>query len=360
MDEKIYWLGFSLFSGIGPIRFRTLLAHFGSAEAAWHADATDFKKGGLGPKLTEQFLDFRKKNELEEYLEKLDKAHVSFITAAEERYPKRLLAIKNPPLVLYIKGHVVFNTPESDLAIAVVGTRKITDYGTQITEMLTTELSLAGCVIVSGLALGVDAVAHASAVAAGGKTIAVLGCGVDCCTPRENELIYQDILSHGGAIVSEYPLSQQATIGSFPSRNRIIAGLSAGVLVTEGAEDSGSLITANKAIEMNRKVFAVPGPITSSVSKGPITLISKGAKIVTTAQDILDELNLQNKVKRRQITGDTKEEQTVIDLLGDQNLHFDDLVKRTGLDSSHVGTLLSLMEMKGIVQSFPGGVFGLA
>lgn len=358
----MYWLGFSLFSGIGPVRFGLLLEYFGSAEAAWNAPLSELRNGGLGPITAGQFIDFRKKDELASYVEKLERRKVTFVTAEEDAYPKRLRTIKNPPLVLFMKGTFDFNAPENDLTIAVVGTRKITEYGEYITKMLTTDLASAGCVIVSGLALGVDAVAHKAAVAAGGKTIAVLGCGVDCCTPRENIRIYQDILANGGAIISEYPLGQMPTVGSFPARNRIIAGLSSGVLVTEGAEDSGSLITANNAFENDRKVFAVPGPITSSVSRGPIALINKGAKIVTTAKDVLDEISttsITGITGATVIKGDTKEEQKIIDLLIDQELHFDELVKQTGFASPHVGTLLSLLEMKGIVKSYTTGVFGL-
>ncbi len=229
-----------------------------------------------------------------------------------------------------------------------------------MTESFVTELVYSGCVIVSGLASGIDSVAAKSVLAAGGKTIAVLGSGVDVCTPEENRSLYDSILEHGGAIVSEYPLGMMPNKGSFPARNRIIAGLSLGVLVTEGTEDSGSLITANSAFANSRKVFAVPGPITSSVSKGPIALIAKGAKIVTTGEDIITALGMKNYVSgmgTKKIKGSTKEEQKIIDTLQDQQLHFDELVKCTGLSPSQLGTLLSLMEMKGIVKSMEDGLF---
>ena len=211
--------------------------------------------------------------------------------------------------------------------------------------------------------MGVDVVAASVTIAAGGKTIAVLGSGVDVCTPFENMALYESILASGGVIVSETPLGKMPMKGSFPSRNRIIAGLSLGVLVTEGGEDSGSLITANDAFANNRKVFAVPGPITSSVSKGPILLIAKGAKMVTNAKDIIDELGITHYTSRernnKEIASLTKEEKKIIDALQDQSLHFDELVKRSGLSSSELGTLLSLMEMKGLVKSLDAGVFGL-
>jgi len=232
-----------------------------------------------------------------------------------------------------------------------------------VTGLLVSDLVRSGCVVVSGLAMGVDATAHQSTIAAGGKTVAVLGSGVDVCTPEENSPLYQRILETGGAIVSEYPLGTMPNKGSFPARNRIIAGLSLGVLVTEGAEDSGSLITANDAFATNRKVFAVPGPITSSVSKGPIVLITKGAKMVTQVADIINELGIKNQASRefnkKKIRGLSKEEQKIIELLQDQKLHFDELLKRTGFIPSHVGTLLSLMEVKGLIRSFDSGFFGL-
>lgn len=369
MDERVYWLGFSSCPGIGPARFERLLSYFGSAQNAWNANLSDLNESGIGQAIVAQFEEFKKKNSPFDYEEKLRKAHVSFLTLADPDYPKHLKTIKRPPFVLYTKGNFDFNASENELAIAVVGTRKVTDYGKQVTEMLTRELVNAGCVIVSGLALGVDAKAHTETLANGGKTIAVLGCGVDCCYPRENSGIYNSILQQQGVIVSEYPLSSKPTLGSFPSRNRIIAGLSLGVLVTEGAEDSGSLITAHDAFANGRKVFAVPGPITSSVSRGPIRLIAKGAKMVTNAEDILEELDIDSsrgisvkhglgkRIKR--ITGDNKEEQSIIDVLQNGHLSFDEIVKRTGFNSSQVGTLLSLMEMKGVLRNSQAGLFVL-
>jgi len=211
----------------------------------------------------------------------------------------------------------------------------------------------------------VDAVAAKATIAAGGKTIAVLGSGVDVCTPQENTSLYDSILQSGGALVSETPLGMLPNKGSFPARNRIIAGLSVGVLVTEGAEDSGSLITANDAFENSRKVFAVPGPITSSVSKGPISLIAKGAKMVMTGKDILEELRIKSTTSSTGITstmsfkGLTEDEKKIVELLQDQSLHFDELVKRTGLTSSQLGTLMSLMEVKGMVKRSEGSRFHL-
>ncbi|MGI8419950.1 MAG: DNA-processing protein DprA [Candidatus Levyibacteriota bacterium] len=281
--------------------------------------------------------------------------------AYDPDYPGLLQQIHNPPIILYGKGNRKC-LEDATIKLAVVGTRKITDYGKQVTELLVSELAVSGCVIISGLAMGVDAVAHQATLDAHGKTIAVLGSGVDTCTPQENIRLYDRILAQDGLIISETPLGQQPNKGSFPARNRIIAGLSQGVLVTEGAEDSGSLITANDAFRNNRNVFAVPGPITSAVSKGPILLIHKGAKMVTTAKEIMNELGIVNKEltsTKKIITADTKEEQQIIDVLQNENLSFDDIVRQTGLASAKVGTLLSLMELKGYVRSADASFFSL-
>lgn len=358
MEEKKYWLGFSMFQGIGPAKLQLLIAYFGSAHNAWHASLADLKASKVGGKIPEQFVEFRKHFSIERYEEQLRIKGVHYFTVSEDAYPRQLAAIKKPPFVLYVKGNTEILS--FDKLLAIVGTRKVTAYGRQVTEMFTRDLVGAGFVIVSGLALGVDAIAHQITVDEGGKTVAVLGCGVDCCYPRENERLYEEIIEQRGAIVSEYGIGVPPNPGSFPSRNRIISGLSLGVLVTEGAVDSGSLITANDALENNKPVFAVPGPITSSLSKGPYELLQKGGKLVTSAEEIFESLGAQG-AKRSQgakkVVGDTQEEQVVIDLLQEQDLHFDELVRKTNIQSSELGSLLSLMELKGMVMSADGGVF---
>jgi DNA processing protein len=360
-DERRYWLSLSVCNGIGPTRFHMLLRHFGSAKKAWFADRKELLASGIGQKLSEELVAFRETFSIDKYEEQMYTMKISYLTLQDSGYPHLLKLIKRPPMVLFQKGTFIFN--KNEILVSVVGTRKITEYGREVTELLVSDLVAAGCIIVSGLAMGVDAVAAHAAILAGGTTIAVLGSGVDMCTPRENVQLYNSILEHGGCIVSETPLGMMPMKGSFPARNRIIAGLSSGVLVTEGAADSGSLITANDAFENNRKVFAVPGPITSSVSKGPISLIAKGAKMVLSAQDIIDELGINNQESRRldkkQFTGLTKEEKKVCDVLQDQNLHFDEIVRKTGFASAALGTTLSLMEVKGLLVSGVGGFFRL-
>lgn len=381
MKEKSYWLPFSVFPGIGPGKFGLLLSEFGTAEKAWKASFEQLEKV-LGKALTPQFVDFRDKFSIADYEKKLKKARVSFLILTDEDYPALLKQIENPPFVLYYKGNIDilssrayardlaghFSSPtvtRNDNYIAIVGTRRITEYGKQVTTELTQNLAAAGFCVVSGLALGVDAIAHKVTIENKGKTIAVLGCGVDCCYPRENQRLYEEILDSGGAIVSEYPLGEPPSKGSFPSRNRIIAGLSQGVIVTEGAADSGALYTAKDAFENGRPVFAVPGPITSSLSKGPHGLISKGAKLISSAEEIISELGLRiagadhPSLKLRRAKGDSKDEQKIIDALQNESLHFDELVKRTKIDSSKLGSILSLMEMKGIVRGLSAGEFSL-
>lgn len=288
-----YFVAFSVFPGIGPVRFKLLYEYFGSARAGWDAPVSLLKKIKLGEKLVDQFDDFRKSFSIEKYIEELHENHVSVLTIVDERYPKMLKQISDAPFVLYIKSKPGMEKLALDRTIGVVGTRKITQYGEEVTRRLVQGLVRYGFTIVSGLAYGVDAVAHQTAIESGGKTIAVLGCGIDIIAPSSNARLYYQIAGDGyGAIVSEMPLGLRPEKGLFVMRNRIISGLSLGVVVTEGSDDSGALITARYAGEQGREVFAVPGPITSAYSKGPAQLIKKGAKLIENVDDILDELGI--------------------------------------------------------------------
>ncbi len=280
IDEQKYWVAFSAFPGIGPVRFRSLLEHFGSAKKAW------------GAPLSDTFINFRKKFDIDEYLLKLENLHVSVLTLNNPKYPQLLKQIPDAPFLLYIKAKPGQDKLTLERTIAVVGTRNITTYGEEVTKRLVTGLVSYGFTIVSGMAYGVDAVAHQAAIDAGGKTIAVLGSGIDIIAPPSNARLYQAIGEEGqGAIVSEMPLGLRPNKGLFIARNRIISGLSMGVLVTEGAGDSGALITARNAGEQGREVFAVPGPITSPYSRGPAKLLKAGAILVETVEDIVHEFN---------------------------------------------------------------------
>ena len=356
MDEKVYYVGFSIFPGIGAALFDRLLQRFGSAESAWNSSEADLIET-VGEKITEKFLAFRKTINLSAELENCVQKDIQLITVADKIYPRLLKEIVRPPYLLYVKGDA--SILSFSKIIGVVGTRKITQYGKQVTEMLTADLVNAGFVTVSGLALGVDACAHTATIDAGGKTIAVLGCGVDCCYPRENQKIYDRILSTGGAIVSNFPPSMEATRFTFPARNALIAGLSQALLVTEGAADSGSLITAEYAKKFRRPLFAVPGPITSSLSKGTNSLLKTNGIAVTSIKDILDSLGIMGTPKAltgkgKALRGSSKEEQMVLDLLENGPLLFDEIVRTIGKDSKNTGSLLSLMELSGLIHQEGG------
>lgn len=292
-EEQKCWVAFSVFPGIGPVRFALLREYFGSAAAAWKADPSVLRNVNLGDKLVAQFLAFRKTFPLNTYLMSLENLGVHVVTLNDPRYPKRLKQIPDAPFLLYVKAKQGQEKLNLDRTVAVVGTRKITRYGADVTRRIVEGLVSYGFTIVSGLAYGVDAAAHQAAIDAGGKTIAVLGCGIDIIAPPSNARLYQLIGEEGyGAIVSEMPLGLRPEKGMFIARNRIISGLSLGVVVTEGGGDSGALITARNAAEQGREVFAVPGPITSPYSAGPAKLIKQGAKLVERVEDIIEELNL--------------------------------------------------------------------
>ena len=355
--DKPYWIAFNVFEGIGPLRFGLLLKYFGSAEKAWKASRKELLEIGLGQKLTEKFLLFRKSFDFDKYLKRLELLKVSVLTLKDKKYPKLLREIKTAPFVLYVKGEI---QSQDDKALAVVGTRKVTSYGREVTQVLTRDLVTQGLTIISGMARGVDSIAHQTALKAGGRTIAVLGCGIDIIYPPENRGLYQKICEKG-AVVSEVPLGKYVTRGIFPARNRIISGLSLGILVTEGARVSGSLITASYAGEQGREVFAVPGPITSLFSQGPASLIKKGAKLVYNAKDILEELDMRFEVLGSRFEGrkgETEEERKIIKILQDGNLHIDEIVRKSDLKISQVGSILSLMEIKGMVKNFGRMIYG--
>lgn len=359
MTEGEAYIGFSAFPGIGPLRFKLLLDYFKGATKAWQVEEQTLLSLGLGDKLVVKFSSFRKAFHPKVYEAQLLEKEIKIITRIDVHFPKLLREIPDPPIALFVKG----NLPKWDRVIAVVGSRKPTPYGRGVTETITHDLVDNSFVIVSGLARGIDGIAHRAALSGGGQTVAVLGCGVDIIYPPDHALLYHAIIKNGGAIVSEVPPGHTVLKGLFPARNRIISGLSQGVVITEGAEDSGSLITARNAAEQGREVFAVPGPITSYLSAGPTKLIKQGAKVVTQVSDILEELTLPEMKKPRTanglVRGDTKEQQLIIDLLINGELHFDDLVNKSGLTASETGTVLSLLELNGIIRDLGNGKYGL-
>lgn len=360
MDERIYYLGFSVFPGIGPNRFQKLLDIFGDPKSAWRADFQSLSETGfLNEALVKKFNEFRLNFDLKKFAKELESKRINFYGLRDLSYPEGLRKIKNPPIVIYTKGDFDFGSLDMQKCVGVVGARKITTYGEQVTKFIVKGLSGADCVVVSGLAIGVDSIAHNEALLSKGKTIAVLGSGVDICTPSSNQGIYEEIIKSSGAVISEFPPGSRPLKGSFPSRNRIIAGLCTAVIVTEGSLDSGALITANYSWQNNRKVFAVPGPITSEYSKGTNLLIKKGAIPATSPDDILSNLSIKNNSTQKIIRSANPDEQKIINLLKKQSFHVNEIIKQTNMSSGHVNMLLSIMEIKKLILNCGSGMFSL-
>lgn len=352
-NDKKFWVAFSQIERLGPQKFKRLYRHFPDMQTAWQANFRELKYAGLDEKDIQEILEKRNKINPDEEWEKLEKLGIKVITVLDKEYPKLLKEIYSPPALLYIKG----NLPENlDFTLAVVGTRKITTYGRQITPEIVKDLVKTGLVIISGLAIGIDSLAHQSCLEANGKTIAVLGSGSDLIYPISNRNLAEEIIKNS-AVISEYPLAAKPLKQHFPARNRIISGLSLGTLVIEGDQDSGSLITARFALEQNREVFAVPGSVFSKTSIGPNNLIKIGAKPVTSAQDVLEALNLElaeNFMENKKIIPDTKEEEILLNFLSKEPIHVDELIKRSKLKTSNVNSTLTMMEMKGKVRNLGG------
>ncbi|MCC7370732.1 MAG: DNA-protecting protein DprA [Chloroflexi bacterium] len=351
MDERIYWVLLTQVSQIGPSRFRRLLDHFGSAEAAWRAPLLDLAAAGLDRRCIESLATLRQKTGPEAEARRLERAGVSALILDDPAYPDALREIADPPPVLYVSGQI---TPADDWAIAVVGTRRSTTYGRQATEKIVGEVARSGVTIVSGLARGIDTCAHHAALAAGGRTIAVLGSGLDKVYPTANQALARQIAEQGrGAVISEYPLGVPPDAQHFPRRNRIVSGLSKAILVVEADYKSGAMITATQAAEQGRDVFAVPGSIFSPMSAGPHQLIREGARVVTDASDILEELHLtavvEQRATREALPADPTEA-AVLRLLSDEPTHVDDLTRAAGLPSSVVTSTLTILELKGMAR----------
>ena len=264
MDDKKYWIGFNLIKGIGAVRMQGPIAYFGDLESAWRASPVDLAGAGLGLKVIERVVSARDSVDLDKVWERIEKQRTSILTWQDETYPQRLKEIDQPPPVLYIRGEYL---PDDLFAVAIVGTRRVTPYGRQITEELSSFLAANGLTVISGLARGVDAIAHQAALKAGWRTIGVLGSGVDKIYPPEHRGLAEQMMAQG-AIISDYAPGTPPEASNFPPRNRIISGLSLAVVVVEAGETSGALITAVFAAEQRREIFAVPGSILAPRSKG--------------------------------------------------------------------------------------------
>ena len=353
MDDKKYWIGFNLIKGIGAVRMQGLVAYFGDLESAWRASPADLAGAGLGLKLIERVVAARGSVDLDQIWEKIEKQGIKILTWQDEAYPQRLKEIDQPPPVLYIRGEYL---PDDLFAVAIVGTRRVTPYGRQITEELASFLAANGLTVISGLARGVDAIAHQSALKAGGRTIGVLGSGVDKIYPPEHRGLAEQMIERG-AIVSDYAPGTPPDASNFPPRNRIISGLSLAVVVVEAGETSGALITAEFAAEQGREVFAVPGSILAPQSKGTNKLIQKGALPLLSVNDLMQALDItrvgEQKAARRIMPSDPTEAK-LLSVLGNEPLHVDEIRTKSELPIEKVSSALALMELKGMVRQVGG------
>ncbi len=370
ISQQSYWLALAMTPGLGPTRGRKLVQHFGSPDRVFHASLTEMEAAGLLAVSAQAIGTGLSLTKAEEEMAKANEAGAKIITPADAQFPERLLEIYDPPLCLYVRGDASILTQPG---IAVVGTRHPTPYGVGMSERLSCDLSARGLIIISGLARGVDTAAHRGTVNAKGKTIAVFGTGVDVLYPRENAKLAEQILSLGGALISEFPIGTFAAPQNFPIRNRIISGLSVGVLVLEAGEYSGTRITARCALEQCREVYAVPGNVTNKLSWGPNTLIKQGAKLVATWEDVWEELPSEIRLRleaEKPIESPKAETASLFDgaqlsphekkiyaiLKADEMMHIDEIVERLGqsMSSSEMFAALFELELSSKVRQLPG------
>jgi DNA processing protein len=370
--QATYWLALALTPGLGPTRIKKLIEHYGTAERVFHASLTELEATGMRA-VSAQSLATGKSLELaQQECVKAVEAGAKIISLSDPEYPARLKEIYDPPVILFVKGSVeVLAQP----GIAMVGTRHPTPYGSGMAERLSTDLAARGLVIISGMARGIDSASHRGAIAAKGKTVAVLGTGIDVMYPKENTRLAEQIVALGGALISEFPTGTFPAPQNFPIRNRIISGMSAGVLVVEAAEYSGTRITSRCALEQNRDVYAVPGNVTNKNSWGPNTLIKQGAKLVATWEDVWEELPTDVQVALSSMQNESPEPETaslfpdevtsphekkILRLLkADESTHIDQLVEllESEMSSSEIFAALFELELNGKVRQLPGKNF---
>jgi DNA processing protein len=348
-SERKYWLGFHLVPFIGPARIQRLLDRFDSLESAWHAAPGDVSSV-LDDRSVESLLRARQHLSLDGEVDRLAQLGISFVTPGESGYPRLLAEIPAPPPVLYYRGQFAAGDAT---AVAIVGTRRSTAYGREVATRLATELAEAGVTIVSGLARGIDGIAHQAAIRAGGRTLAVLGSGVNVIYPTEHRQLAAQIAEQG-ALISDYPPDTKPDAVNFPPRNRIISGLSLGVVVVEAPNRSGALITCDFAADQGREVFVVPGNVLSNASAGCNRLLRDGARPVTCAADILEDLNLaqrRDQTEARQTLPASEDERRLLALLTAEPEHIDEIAAAANLPIVQASVLLTTMELKGFVRN---------
>jgi DNA processing protein len=359
MKDVRYWVGFNKVTGIGAARLRALLDYFGDLEIAWQAPAIDLQQAGLDRRSLSSLVEARRDLDLDAEVERLQRAGVRVVTWDDPDYPPNLRQVYNAPPVLYVRGRI---EKRDEWAVAIVGTRRASVYGKEAAQMLGAGLARAGVTIVSGLARGIDAVAHRACLDAGGRTIAVLGCGLDTIYPQQNAGLAAEMVQYG-ALVSEYALGVRPDARNFPPRNRIISGLTLGTIVVEADLGSGALITADFAAEQGREVFAVPGSVFARSSRGTNALIQQGAKMVCSVADVLEELNLTMVSEQAQVRAVIPENETealLLNHLSAEPIHVDDLGRAVRLPIAQVTSTLALMELKGMVRQVGGMSYVLA
>ncbi len=349
-ENNKYWVGFNLIPGIGRVKFTQIENYFGDIRKAWNAGNDEFKKAGLDDNATNSIAQWRPKISLDSEIEKLEKHNIKAFNYHDKDYPARLKEIHDFPPLIYVRGNIL---AEDEYCLAVVGTRNPSVYGRQLTEEIVSELAHSKITIVSGLAKGIDTIAHRSALGAGGRTIAVMGGGLDSVYPAENANLARNILKNG-AMISEYAPGTKPRPENFPRRNRIMSGLCLGVLVIEAGETSGSLITAHLAFEQDREVFAIPGSVLSPASIGTNKLIMEGtARLVRNASDILQELNLTaiaEQIEVKEVIPASDTEAVILSQLGAEPKHIDEVCRASGLPVPVISSTLAMMELKGIVK----------
>jgi len=348
-DELKYWTAFHRIHGIGRVRYQALLGRFGSLADAWLAGPSDLRSAGLEDRIVRAITTERASIDPDAELERLEKHETRALTWNDDDYPALLKEIDDAPPVLYVRGDL---SSIDEWAVSVVGTRRPTPYGRQVAEEVAHQLASNRICVVSGLARGVDAIAHRAAIQAGGRTVAVLACGLDIVYPPEHAKLAREIMEHG-ALISDYPLGTQPRGDYFPRRNRIMSGVSLGVLVVEGDVKSGAMITARLALDQNREVFAIPGSIFSPQSRGTNDLIQQGAKLVQTVEDVLEELNLTmvpHQIEMQELIPATDTESDLLRHISKEPVHIDEVCRQSGLPVSTVSSVLAMMELKGLIK----------
>lgn len=365
MNEREAYIALNMMEDVGPVTVRSLVSVLGSPQAIFQTDKKNILNvQGIRRNIAGKIIGQRDTITLSAELKRVKKLGVHVITPADEEYPKALLQIHDPPLALYVLGKL---EPEDKHSIGVVGSRRATHYGRESAERLSYQLAQAGFVIISGLARGIDTAAHQGALKGKGRTVAVLGGALDCMYPSENRALAVEISEHG-AVLSEFPLGKKPDKTTFPMRNRIISGLSMGVLVVEAGKESGALITANQALEQGRSVFAVPGRIDFPASRGTHQLIKDGARLVESVEDILQEFEYliapgmkttQGAASAETLPALSSDEENVVRILEDGETDVDMMIRSTGINAATMSSLLLSLEMKRIVRMLPGRVVEL-